>query len=222
MTATVTLSNLTYQNIDYTLRFSKPANQPSYLTRIGGTYKQWESSAGRLIEDVMPVTAMDGAGKYNIDISGLTADTVEMGAPLFMAPKFFYEDNTECTTTTLQISSNVTLREGLVAPYHLYQNKTFNSAAMNTNNPNAVTFAANADVFPAVQTAMLSGAFEFYDDNDEVALDGQDGIVSTSLRSARFAAQQVYVYGANVQVSMSGKLLFWYISGGNVYLVSQN
>ena len=222
VTATVTLSNLTYSNIDYTLKFSKPGNQPSYLTRIGGAYKQWEGTSGRLIEDVMPVTAMDGAGRYNIDISGLGADTVEMGAPLFMAPKFFYEDNTECTTTTLRISPNVTLREGLVAPYNLYQNKTFNSAAMNTTNPNAVTFAADTDVFPAVQTAMLSGAFEFYDDNDEVALDGQNGIVSTSLRTARFSADQVFNSGANVQVAMNGKLLFWYVSGGNVYLVSQN
>lgn len=222
VTATVTLNNLTYSNIDYTLKFNKPGNQPSYLTRIGGKYKQWASTSGRLIEDAVPVTAMDGTGKYNIDISGLAADTIEMGTPLFMAPKFFYEDNTECTTTTLQISPNVTLREGLVAPYQLYQNKAFNSAAMNTNNPNAVTFTANTDIFPAVQTAMLSGAFEFYDDNDEVALDGQNGIVSTSLRSAKFSADQVYNYGANVQVAMSGKLLFWYVSGGNVYLVSQN
>ena len=155
-------------------------------------------------------------------MSYIGADSVEHGAPVFMAPKFFYEDNTECTTTTLQINRNVTLRKGLVAPYQLYQNKPFNTAAVNTNNQNAVTFAANTDVFPAAQTNMLAAYYEYYDDNGDVAFDGPNGIVSTSLRTARFSADQIYISGANIQVGMNSKALFWYVSSGNVYLVSQN
>ena len=218
----VTLSNLTYNPDDYMLTFSKAGNQPSYLTRIGGTFKAWETTSAGLREEIMPITAMDGAGRYTFDMSYIGADSVEHGAPVFMAPKFFYEDNTECTTTTLKINSNVTLRKGLVAPYNLYKNKPFNTAAMNTNNPNAVTFAANTDVFPTVQTNMLAAYYEYYDGNGDVAFDGANGIVSTSLRAARFSTDQVYVSGANVQAGMSGKALFWYVSGGNVYLVSQN
>ena len=222
VTATVTLSNLTYNPDDFMLTFSKAGNQPSYLTRIGGQFKAWETTSAGLREEVMPITAMDGAGRYTFDMSYIGADTVEKGAPVFMAPKFFYEDNTECTTTTLQINRNVTLRKGLVAPYNLYQNKPFNTAAVNTNNPNAVTFAADADVFPAVQTNMLAGMYEYYDDNGDVAFDGANGIVSTSLRTARFSTDTVYISGANIQMGMNEALLFWYISGGNVYLVSQN
>lgn len=218
----VTLSNLTYNTNDFSFKFKKQANQPSYLTRIGGQIKAWESTVGRLVEDTLPITAPNAQGDYVFDAYHPGGDSVERGAPVFMAPKFFYEDNTECTTTTLKINPTVTLREGLVAPYSLYQNKQFNTGAINTTNGNAVTFAANTDVFPATQTAMLAGAYEYYNDNDEVALEGANGIVSTSLRTARFSPDQVYISGANIQMQMRGKLLFWYISSGNVYLVSQN
>lgn len=218
----VTLSNLTYNTNDYSFKFKKQANQPSYLTRIGGQIKAWESTAGRLVEDTLPITSPNAQGDYVFDAYYPGGDSVEHGAPVFFAPKFFYEDNTECTTTTLKISTTVTLREGLVAPYSLYQNKPFNTGAMNTTNGNAVTFAANTDVFPATQTAMLAGTYEYYNDNDEVAVDGANGIISTSLRTARFSTDQVYISGTNVQMGMRGKLLFWYISSGNVCLVTQN
>lgn len=222
VTASVTLSNLTYNTNDFSFKFKKQANQPSYLTKIGGQIKAWESTAGRLVEDTLPITSPNAQGDYVFDAYHPGGDSVEHGAPVFMAPKFFYEDNTECTTTTLKISTTVTLREGLVAPYSLYKNKPFNTGAMNTTNGNAITFAANTDVFPATQTAMLAGSYEYYNDNDEVAVDGPNGIISTSLRTARFSADQVYISGANVQMGMRRKLLFWYISSGNVYFVTQN
>lgn len=222
VTAIVTLSPLSYSPDDFSLIIQKPDNQPSYLTRIGGQWKAWEYAAGSMRERAMTVTEMSAANNYTFDVSRLGAESTENGAPLFMAPAFFYEDGTECTTTTLRVNTNVTLRTGLVAPYNLYQNKPFDTATVDTTVDTAVTFSADADVFPAAQTTLAPSAYEWYDDAGDTMLEDLSGITSTSLREATFAVGTVYIDGADLQVGMSGYLLFWYIADGNVYLVTQN
>lgn len=214
------LPKLMYDMNDFEASITLPTGIPSYLGRIGGRWRAWESTAKAIIgKTISPVTIPTNRTVV-LDTSDLGADSVEFGAPIFMELQLFYEDNTACTTTKLVMELPADNEPELIMPYNAAAVKTSSIATVNIQASGDFTVTFGNNVFISTPQPCVPGVYTWYDDNDDDLLEGADELESVALNSISGVADAVYKIGSNISLARDGQLLFWYYKDDIMNLVA--
>lgn len=204
------LPALYYDSANLEASITLPTGIPSYLSRVGGRWRAWESTQ-RAIKSVTinPVTIPTNR-TIPLDVGDLGADSTEQGAPIFIELQFFYEDNTACTTTTLVVPLPIDNDYDLIVPYNAAAVKTASSGIVNTQASGDFTVQFGSNVFTSIGLSCLRAAYTWADVDGDDILEGPSELESTALNQVSGVAADVHQLLSNMQLSQNGVLLFWY------------
>ena len=214
------LPNLTYNSGTLEASVTLPTGIPSYLGRVGGRWRAWESSVKAIkVATINPVRIPTNR-TILLDVSDIGADSTEVGAPVFLELQFFYEDNTACTTTSLVVPLPVDNDYDLIVPYNAAAVKTASSGIVNTQSSGAFTVQFGSNVFTDVGLTCLRATYTWADLDGDDILEGASELESTALNQVSGIAADVHQFLSNMQLSQNGVLLLWYYTNNIMNLVA--
>ena len=215
-----TLPALTYNSGALTASITLPSGIPSYLGRVGGRWRAWESTQKALRSvSINPVTIPTNR-TLPLDVSNIGADSTEVGAPIFLELQFFYEDNTACTTTSLVVPLPVDNDYDLIVPYNAAAAKTASSGIVNTQASGDFTVQFGSNVFTSIGLSCLRATYTWTDVDGDDILEGASELESTALNQVSGVAADVHQLLSNMQLSQNAVLLFWYYDNDIMNLVA--
>lgn len=214
------LPALTYDSGALSASITLPAGIPSYLGRVGGRWRAWESTSKTLIHSTITTRTIPTNRTINLDVSDIGADSTEVGAPVFLELQFFYEDNTACTTTSLVVPLPVDNDYDLIVPYTAVAVKTASSGIVNTQASGDFTVQFGSNVFTSVGLSCLRATYTWADVDGDDILEGASELESTALNRVSGVAADVHQFVSNMQLSQNGTLLFWYFASNIMNLVA--
>ena len=215
-----TLPKLLYDSGTGEISFTLPTGIPSYLGRIGGRWRAWESGRKSLKAATIPTEIIPENRTIILESSGLGADSLDYGAPLFMQLQLFYEDNTASSTTQLVIPLPPDNEPELVMPYGAVATKTASTATVNAQSSGDFTITFGNNVFITPYQPCIAAAYTWYDENGSEVLEGASEIETDALDEAHGIADAVYQAGTNISLERNGNLLLWYYEDDVMNLVA--
>lgn len=214
------LPQLTYDSANFEASITLPTGIPSYLGRVGGRWRAWESTSGALIINTISPLSIPTSRTITLDTSDIGADSVEFGAPIFLQLQFFYEDNTACTTTTLVIPLHSDNSRELIMPYTAAAVKTSSGATIDLTADGEFTLKFTDNVFISPYQVCVPGVYAWYDENDNDLLEDVLDIEGNALNQAYGTVATVYRSGTGISLAKNGALLFWYYENNIMHLVA--
>lgn len=214
------LPNLTYSSADLEASITLPTGIPSYLGRIGGRWRAWESIQRAIKAATINPMTIPTNRTILLDVGDLGADSTEQGAPIFIELQFFYEDNTACTTTTLVVPLPIDNEEELMVPYNAAAVKTSSGATIDLAADGDFTLKFTNNVFNSAYTPIVPAVYTWEDVNDDVILEGVETFESNALNQAYGTAGNVYKTGTGISLKRNGALLGYYYDNDIFNLVA--
>lgn len=214
------LPALYYDSANLEASITLPTGIPSYLSRVGGRWRAWESTQKAIKSVTINPVTIPTNRTIPLDVGDLGADSTEQGAPIFIELQFFYEDNTACTTTTLVVPLPIDNDYDLIVPYNAAAVKTASSGIVNTQASGDFTVKFGSNVFTSIGLSCLRAAYTWADVDGDDILEGPSELESTALNQVSGVAADVHQLLSNMQLSQNGVLLFWYYVNDVMNLVA--
>ena len=218
--ASFTLPQLYHTNTNFTITFTLPQGIPSYLGKIGGTWKAWESTSKGLRQQTIAARAIPSNRVITLDTSEIGADSIENGAPIFLQLRFFYEDNTPCTTTKLIVPPPLDHEPDLVVPFTIAKPKTSTYADIRVEPSGDFEITFNSQVFLSAGISLVPCAYTLYDENGSEILEGSSENQSKTTNKSIGVTGTTYQTGNGIVLAKDGQLLFYYYENDTMNLVA--
>ena len=215
-----TLPKLMYNSGTYEANITIPAGIPPYLSRVGGRWRAWESTAKGIIAKTITTRNIPENRVITLDVSEIGADSIEFGAPIFIELQFMYEDGMACTTTKLEIPLPADNEPELMMPYNAAAVKTSSGATVDLNSNAELTVKFNDNVFLSKYQPCVPGTYTWYDFDGSEIFEELTNIESNALNQAYGDVGTVYRTGTNIPLDKNGALLFWYYENNIMHLVA--
>lgn len=218
--ASFTLPQLYHTNVNLTITFTLPEGIPSYLGKIDGIWKAWESTSRGLRTETIATRTIPSNRVITLDTTEIGADSIENGGPIFMQLRLLYEDNTPCTTTKLIVPPPLDHEPDLVVPFGIAVERTATYADIRVEPSGDFEITFNSQVFLSAGLSLVPCAFALYDENGSEILEDPGENASKATNKSIGVCGQVYQTGNGIVLDKSGQLLFYYYENDRMNLVA--
>lgn len=215
-----TLPALTYDSGALEASITLPTGIPSYLGRVGGRWRAWESTSRSIKTATINPMTIPTNRTILLDVGDIGADSTEFGAPIFIELQFFYEDNTACTTTKLVVPLPIDNQEELMVPYNAAAVKTSSGATIDLAADGEFTLKFTNNVFNSAYIPIVPAVYTWEDVNDDVILEGVETFESNALNQAYGTAGYPAKTGTGISLKRNGALLGYYYDNNIFNLVA--
>lgn len=218
--ASFTLPQLYHTNSNFTITFTLPQGIPTYLGKIGGAWRAWESTSKGLRQADIATRTIPSNRVITLDTSEIGADSIENGGPIFLQLRFFYEDNTPCTTTKLIVPPPLDHEPDLVVPFTIAKTRTSAYADIRIDASGNFEITFNSQVFSSAGISLVPCAYTLYDENGSEILEGSSENESKTTNKSIGVTGTVYQTGNGIVLDKDGQLLFYYYENDMMNLVA--
>ena len=218
--ASFTLPQLYHTNTNFTITFTLPEGIPSYLGKINGMWRAWESTSKGLRQETIATRAIPQNRVITLDTSEIGADSIENGGPIFLQLRLLYEDNTPCTTTELIVPPPLDHEPDLVLPYNSAAPRTATYVDIRVEAAGNFEITFNSQVFLSAGISLVPCAYVLYDENGDEILEDTGENESRTTNKSIGVAGTVYQTGNGIVLAKNGQLLFYYYENDKMNLVA--
>lgn len=218
--ASFTLPQLYHTNANFTITFTLPEGIPSYLGKIGGMWRAWESTSKGLRQETIATRAIPQNRVITLDTSEIGADSIENGGPIFLLLTLFYEDNTPCTTTELIVPPPLDHEPDLVVPFNRAASRIATYADIRVEAAGDFEITFNSQVFLSAGLSLVPCAYTLYDENGNEILEGTSENQSKTTNKSIGVTGTTYQTGNGIILAKDGQLLFYYYENDKMNLVA--